>query len=195
MRDEKRAARKREIEEAAFDVLIEKGYAAASMLSVAKRAGASNETLYRWYGDKTGLYRALVERNAERVVQPIQAAIAKGAAPAEVLEEIGPVLLAVLVSDRAAALNRAAAAEADDKGVLGEALADAGRETVRPLLIQALAPLGSDQAQDALDLYLSLLVGDWQLRRVTGAMRRPTQAEIEERASRALRRTRDVFNL
>ncbi|MEQ8740678.1 MAG: helix-turn-helix domain-containing protein, partial [Hoeflea sp.] len=63
MREETRAARQAQIEQAAYEVLEEKGYAATSMLAIAKRARASNETLYNWYGDKTGLFRALVVRN------------------------------------------------------------------------------------------------------------------------------------
>ncbi len=48
-------------------MLDAKGYAGASMLAIARQAKASNETLYNWYGDKNGLFRALVVRNAGEV--------------------------------------------------------------------------------------------------------------------------------
>ncbi|MCP4433742.1 MAG: TetR/AcrR family transcriptional regulator, partial [Gammaproteobacteria bacterium] len=54
-REEIRSARQYRIEEATYELLAESGYHACSMLSIAKRAKASNETLYRWYGDKVGL--------------------------------------------------------------------------------------------------------------------------------------------
>ena len=193
MRDEKRAARRRQIEAVAFEVLLEKGYAAASMLAVAKRAGASNETLYRWYGDKSGLFRALVERNAEGVAELLQMAIDRNASGAEALNEVGSKLLAMLLSDQAVALNRAAAMDADQTGVLGKALAEAGRERVRPLLIEALRPGLDKDAENAASAYLALLVGDLQVRRVTGAMAAPSKEEIEERAAWALNCVRRLY--
>nr|MEC9418796.1 TetR family transcriptional regulator [Pseudomonadota bacterium] len=54
MRAEARERRKAAIEAAAIELLLDQGYDNLSMLAVAKKAKASNETLYRWYGDKTG---------------------------------------------------------------------------------------------------------------------------------------------
>ena len=51
------------IEQAAYELIDEFGYDGISMLKIAKRAKASNETLYKWYGDKKGLFSALVETN------------------------------------------------------------------------------------------------------------------------------------
>ena len=55
MRQETRKARRKEIQQAALALLVQHGYAATTMASVAKAAGASLETLYKWYGDKPGL--------------------------------------------------------------------------------------------------------------------------------------------
>ena len=52
MRDDKKQQRRRQIEAAAYDLLVQYGYDGTSMLAVAKAAKASNETMYRWYGDK-----------------------------------------------------------------------------------------------------------------------------------------------
>lgn len=67
MKRETQLIRKDQIERAAYEVLKEKGYAGASMLSIARKARASNETVYNWYGDKAGLFKALVQRNAAEV--------------------------------------------------------------------------------------------------------------------------------
>ena len=56
--------------------------------------------------------------------------------PLEILAQLSPKLLEMLVSDRAIALNRAAAA--DSSGVLGGAIASAGRQTVAPLIAKTL---------------------------------------------------------
>lgn len=72
MRKEKRSLRQQQIEDAAYEVLEIKGYGGTSMLGIAKQARASNETLYNWYGDKQGLFQALVMRNAEQVKEYLE---------------------------------------------------------------------------------------------------------------------------
>jgi AcrR family transcriptional regulator len=192
MREDTRAARQAQIEQAAYEVLEEKGYAATSMLAIAKRARASNETLYNWYGDKTGLFRALVVRNAEAVRQMLDDALAENAPPLATLEALGPGLLALLTSSRAVQLNRAAAADPTDE--LGALLSEQGRETVAPLIGDVLerARAGGlvdyETTGEAVGLYLDLLVGDLQIRRVIGRAPPPDEAAIAERARRALER-------
>ena len=64
MRQDQQDIRKNEIEAAAYTLLAEKGFGGMSMLTLAKTARASNETLYRWYGDKLGLVSRMIARNA-----------------------------------------------------------------------------------------------------------------------------------
>lgn len=172
MREETRNARQEQIEQAAYAVLEEKGYAATSMLAIAKRARASNETLYNWYGDKTGLFRALVVRNAADVRRLLQDGLDSDEPPLAVLEALGPRLLTLLISPRAIQLNRAAAA--DPTGELGAVISEFGRETVAPLIGELLARvrrtgvLEFDDPEESVALYLGLLVGDLQIRRAIG---------------------------
>ncbi|WP_424931714.1 TetR/AcrR family transcriptional regulator [Amaricoccus macauensis] len=190
MREDRRSNRRAEIEAAAYEVLAESGFAAASMLSIARRARASNETLYRWYGDKTGLFRALVAGNAESLRAQLEGDLASGCPPEVAMERLGPALLATLLSDRAIALNRAAAADPTD--TLGHELAAAGRDVIAPLIADVLARAATaglfrfDDPTVAAARYIDLLVGDLQIRRATGALPSPTDAEIEARAARAL---------
>lgn len=192
MREETRAARQDQIEQAAYAVLEEKGYAATSMLAIAKRARASNETLYNWYGDKTGLFRALVMRNADTVRSLLEDSLASGAPPLETLRVLGPQLLALLISPRAVQLNRAAAA--DPTGELGAVIAERGRESVAPLIGEVLVRAKAEgliefeEVGDAIGLYLDLLVGDLQIRRVIGRQPPLDEAAIAARAERALQR-------
>lgn len=129
--------RRHAIETNAFEVLVEKGYKAASMLEVARRANASNETLYKWYGNKQGLFRALVEANAETVRTYLQDAVAPdgdASDPMEAIVRLGPALLGLVTGDRAVALNRAAVGDVHDTGTLGTIISASGRETVLPLI-------------------------------------------------------------
>jgi len=190
MRDENKAARKDRIEAAALELLAQKGYLATSMLSVAKRAKASNETLYNWYGNKQGLFRSLVEANAGEVKSLLENDLAQERPPEATLKALGPLLLGLLISHKAITLNRAAAA--DPSGELARELTPAGRGTVAPLIADVFVKardagiLTFDDAADAVGLYLDLLVGDLQIRRVLGAVPAMTQPEIERRADSAL---------
>ena len=83
------------------------------MLEIARRAGASNETLYKWYGNKQGLFKSLVEDNATRITSMIYAVIndVGDDRGLDVLIPVGERRLSVLASERAIALNRAAACD------------------------------------------------------------------------------------
>lgn len=198
MREENRSRRQTEIEAAAYAVLEEKGYAGTSMLAIAKRARASNETLYNWYGDKQGLFRALVERNAEEVKRHLEEELQTDHGALSILATLGPKLLVLLTGDRAVALNRAAAA--DSSGELGETLSKAGREAVFPLLeavflrARSEGQLAFEETGEAVALFLDLLIGDQQIRRVIGRLPAPTMAACEARAVRAVERLRRLLN-
>ncbi len=197
MREETRALRQAQIEQAAYQVLEEKGYAASSMLAIARKAKASNETLYRWYGDKQGLFKALVERNALQVKSLLEDGLNSAQDPLQTLELLGPKLLELLTGPRSIALNRAAAT--DPTGELGEAIGRAGRETVAPLISRVLEEarrrelLDFDDTAAAADLYISLLVGDLQIRIVIGREAPPPDQAINARAHKALVHLRRIL--
>jgi len=192
MREENRSLRQRQIETAAYALLEEKGYAGTSMLAIARKSRASNETLYNWYGDKQGLFKALVTRNAAEVKSLLEEELAAEVEPMATLARFGPKLLELLLGDRAIALNRAAAA--DPTGELGAVISEAGRETVLPLLVKVLeqakrrGELIFDHPEEPASLYMNLLVGDLQIRRVIGRAPAPSPDFCEERSAITLQR-------
>lgn len=191
MRSSARADRQEKIEKAAYELLEAKGYAGTSMLSIAMQAKASNETLYRWYGDKQGLFKAMVVRNAQEVKGLLEDELQAEHPPLKTLRRLGPKLLGLVLGPRAIALNRAAAA--DPTGELGAALAEGGRDAVAPLIAEVfqqarkVSVIQGLSAKDAVELYLNLLIGDLQIRRVIGALPEPEPADIKRRADRALK--------
>lgn len=197
MRDEKRSLRQQQIEDAAYEVLESRGYSGTSMLGIAKQARASNETLYRWYGDKQGLFRALVKRNAAEVKTLLEQELKTDNDALSILQRLGPKLLLLLTGDRAVALNRAAAADAS--GELGATLSTEGRETVFPLLEQVLirardeGQLSFDDSRETVGLYLDLLIGDQQIRRIIGRLPSPSDQFCKDRADRAVRHLRQLL--
>lgn len=187
MRNESRELRRREIVEHAFAMLARDGYAAFSMQALAKVSRSSKETLYGWFGGKAGLYEAMVEENAARLVLPS----AEAADGVKELSRFGAELLSMLLGERAVLLNRVAAAEAGVDAALGTLLAQKGREHVMPKLatyFQALAKrgvMGMATAEEPAEIWLSLLAGDLQIRRATGAIGLPTEEEMQARSTRA----------
>jgi AcrR family transcriptional regulator len=189
MRAEAREKRKTAIETAAINLLLEEGYDNLSMLAVARKARASNETLYRWYGDKTGLFTALVDRNAEDIRTALRNCGCEASSPDQALKHFGRSLLGVLTNPAAIALNRAAAADAT--GILGAALAKCGRNAVLPLVhdlvaqVQGKGFLADLETSAVVEIYLSLLIGDIQIRLVTRAVTNWSENDIDARAETA----------
>src|SRR3954447_13631861 len=68
--------RPREICAAALEVFAEKGFAAAKLDEIAKRAGVSKGTLYLYFEDKEQLFRAVVRDSIAPNVEAITSAIA-----------------------------------------------------------------------------------------------------------------------
>jgi len=199
MRKENQENRRQQIEAAAYALLQEKGYKSTSMLAVAKRAGASNETLYRWYGNKQALFSAMVKTNARKAEELVRTFQADGTDPLQTIEQLGPVLLRIVTGERAISLNRAAAGDVHETGTLGGLIADGGKRTILPLLVglfqQADAKdlLACDDPAEAADIYLSLLIGDLQIERVIGVRSEMSDVQITQRAQRAYRLTLQIF--
>lgn len=184
MRKETQDKRKAEIEIAAYELLEEKGYSGTSMLNVAKRARASNETLYRWYGDKRGLFLSMVHNNASETKRVLENAIADEEDPSKTLDKAAPILLTMLLGQRAISLNRAAAA--DPSYELGRAISNGGKEVVAPLFALVIGRLLQANGnttmtiENAVALYFGLLIGDRQIRRAIGVVPEPSPDEIEK---------------
>ncbi len=191
MEPESTNARRKEIEAAAYAVLEAKGYKAASMLVIAKQAAASNETMYRWYGNKQGLFRALVEENAKQVREALEARTVAAHSALDTLRDIGPALLTLVTSEKAIALNRAAAADVSETHTLGPTIAASGKGTIGPLLKRLMdrarrgGELAYEDEDDPLGVYLSLLIGDLQSQRMIGVMRPLSNRACHARAHRA----------
>jgi AcrR family transcriptional regulator len=70
-----RAVRERQIVELAEDLFSERGYQGASMDELARRAGVTKPVVYELFGSKDGLFRACLERSAERLATVVAEAV------------------------------------------------------------------------------------------------------------------------
>jgi len=197
-------ARRLAIFEAAYQVLAEKGYKGTSMLAVAKAAGASNETLYNWFGNKQGLLAAMIEENARTASDVLGQVFMQEESAAtpntmQRLEHFGTVLLDLLTSERSVALNRAAAADVSAGGTLGALLSQHGRQKVMPLLAQTFEHaqkegiIADHDTEEIAEIYVTLLLGDIQIRRVIGALQAPNAENTLRHSQRVIELILDLF--
>lgn len=77
-----RGTRRDELLDAA-DRAVQRAGPAASMTAIAAEAGITKPVLYRHFGDKGGLYAALVRRHTDRLLVRLQGALAEGRTPRE----------------------------------------------------------------------------------------------------------------
>jgi AcrR family transcriptional regulator len=73
--------RPREICAAALEVFAEKGFAAAKLDEIARRAGVSKGTLYLYFKDKEDLFRAVVRSAIAPNIEAVTATISSSDAP------------------------------------------------------------------------------------------------------------------
>lgn len=100
-------ARPDEILEAALDEFTERGFDAARMEDVAKRAGLSKAGVYLYFPSKTALLKALIEAKIAPLAQQAEAAAqAGGADPLLALRTIGRIAAAKLGDPRVFAVPR-----------------------------------------------------------------------------------------
>lgn len=187
MDEPKQNDRRIQIETAAYGLLSLKGYKATSMLEVAKRAKASNETLYKWYGNKQGLFLSMVERSVAASRELLVSSLEGKQDLATILDTFGPQLLQMLTSQRTIVLNRAAAGDVHDTGMLGRTINEGGRDAILPILAQVFdrsEPKGMT-GYEAAELYLDILISDLQIRRVIGVLPMLSETEVKARSDRA----------
>jgi len=184
--------RRREIEYAAFQVLEVVGFKKTSMLQIAKRANASNETLYSWYGSKQKLFSGIIEDNANAVKQALESAIEDVGDVHTTLVQLGECILMFTATEKAVVMNRAAVTDVTDSGVLAQSIEKNARQVILKLIVKLMQRLReldlnpSDvKPVEAAEIYISLLLGELQMQQALGSVAPLTPRLIRSRAKRA----------
>ena len=102
-------------------VFLEHGFADSTMQTIATRAGASKETLYRHFASKEALFAEIIGRGARQISGP-ESALSRKGPPRRVLFELGCDLLRLMTQGDAPCLLRLVIAEIPRSPELGAIL-------------------------------------------------------------------------
>ncbi|WP_226027334.1 TetR/AcrR family transcriptional regulator [Streptomyces hyderabadensis] len=185
--------RRQRIVRAAGELFIVRGYTGVSMEDVLAAVGGSKATLYRYFADKSALFRAAVETLCDEWSRPLHDFAPGGERLADNLVALGEHFASVVLSPQAIALHRLVTAEAQRIPGLGEVFAEhgpaAGHAVIGGCLRQAcddgLIEV-DDPLRAAAQLYQAML-GDAQMRLLTDAPRKLTEAEVHTSVVEAVR--------
>ena len=129
-RDERRAARTLEFLEAA-DRVVRRDGPNASMDKIAAEAGIAKPVLYRYFGDKGGLYRALAQRYVEEIVQELRGGWSDPADPRGRIEATIDGYLSFIEREREAyrfLMHRAVPERAEAQATVGDFIRQVANE-------------------------------------------------------------------
>jgi len=108
----RKEARPSEIVEAALEVFAEKGFAAAKLDDIARRAGISKATLYLYFETKEEIFRAVAQAAVVSLLEALESSAEPSAAP---FAELAPRLLS-----RAAGMMKGGRVPSIARMVIGE---------------------------------------------------------------------------
>jgi AcrR family transcriptional regulator len=163
------AARAERLLDVATEVFLDKGFKGASMGEIARRAGASKQTLYARYPSKAALFAALVERKASHLFEAI-GPLGEGRSLRDTLIHLGSEMLDLILSPDARGLHRVVIAECADSPELGELFWQRGPGRLRAMLAgyfsaqQKLGAIHCANPEQAVEVFTGLLIGSANLR-------------------------------
>lgn len=165
-------------------VLLRDGYRRFSMNAVATSAKASKETLYRHFGDKTGLLRAALVRSAALIDPLLQVGLDSATTREDRLRQLGRNYLHACYLPEALALQRIA--YADGEHGLGPLFAEEITERAVVVVEGEFEALGSIQPRRDAEVYLGMIQGKLHERIMLGAELDDLDRQIEAQVDHAL---------
>jgi AcrR family transcriptional regulator len=182
--------RRSEILDAAFLEFSTKGYGGASMEGIARRARASKETLYAWFGNKETLLDTLFRSRLEGMVSRIAAEAERDPSPANVLPIIAEDTLRFTLA-MAPLTDAIGPGEPGDKAsrLLGRTIREERAKFVDYVLrCRAQGSIAfDDDPIEIVSLFVAMAQGEWRMRLGTGMLDELTDKIIEDHAQRVTR--------
>jgi len=183
-----KALRRREILDAAFAEFAASGYAGASMGAIARRARASKETLYAWFGDKETLFNTLLVSRLDGLSSQVTAAAEADASPAKVLPVVAEDVLRLTLAIAPLGQGLGSGSEAALKLVADTIAAERGRFVAYLLRCRDQGLIAfDDDPFELVSLFVAMAQGEWSFRLGVGMTAALTDEMIVAHARRVTR--------
>lgn len=174
-------------------VILARGFEGASVDDIAREAGISKATLYRYYPDKSALFAAVMARDCGRQSEAMDGLCVEGRPLEAVLADIGARYITFGLSAQAQSVFRTAVAESERFPDIGRAFYESGidnaRATLAPLIAAAMerGELVAEDADLAAHRFFGLCKAEMFFKRLFGVVESYRCDEIAARASDAAR--------
>jgi AcrR family transcriptional regulator len=179
--------------EAAQEVFLEQGFEAAIMSEIVRRAGGSLATLYSQFGDKEGIFLAMLETRMMEVTATLEVELQAHTPVEEGLRRIGEQFAGKLVQPNSLELYRLIVGMAKKYPDIAATFMKLGPNKVRAGLaayLQDRADAGeipqSDQYETLGSLFLDMVRSPLQSRALLDANVRPTEDDVRTSVDRAV---------
>lgn len=178
--------------EAAAEVFFEQGYAAASIDAIIERAGGSKRNIYSEFGNKEGLFAAIVTGNADEALSSLPIDNVKESDLGETLTVFGRHLLRLYMSPTVVGIYRLAVTEAHRFPDLAKAFYEQGpgRTTIRLAQIleeaQKRGEIRMVDCRQLADRFIGMLRDNLHLQVVLGLRQPPSDKEAQTAVSSAV---------
>jgi len=169
--------------QAAAEVFFEQGYAATSIDAIIERAGGSKRTIYSEFGNKEGLFSAIVTSNADQALWTLEIDEMKGHDLRATLTELGQRLMGIYMSPTVLGIYRIAITEANRFPDLVRSFYEQGPGRITMRLAEVLEAavqrgvIETDSCLQAADHFMAMIRGNLHLQVVLGLRPPPSEEE------------------
>lgn len=177
----------------AREVFLERGFEATTLDDIIARAGGSKATLYEQFGDKAGLFAAIIAAICDDIQAPVTGGLGSDPDAGTTLQAFARRFMTRLMEAESLALYRLVIAESRRFPELGQRVFAAGPERAAASLaiyLRSETRAGRLIVRDpdtAVRIFLEMIKGDLHTRALFGAGKPPSRREIEATVSEAVR--------
>ena len=187
-----RTGRREALLRAAAEVFFEQGYAATSIDAIIERAGGSKRNIYNEFGNKQGLFSAIVKESADKVLSTLVIEQIEGHDLRSTLTAFGQHLMGVYMSPTLIGIYRIAVTEANRFPDLVKSFYEQGpgRATSRLAeVLEVAKKRGEIRTDDCLRLaghFVGMIRDNLHLQVVLGLRTAPSDEEAQEAVGSAV---------
>lgn len=178
--------------DAAQRLFLERGYSQVSVNDIVADAGGSLSTLYRHFGNKEGLFQAMIERRSHHIYDALTAEGIDELPLASALQRLGVDLLLKVMDEETLGLYREVVAESPRQPQLARPFFDGGPGRVRAALANyfsrriARGQQADCDTRELAGIYLGMLLGEWHLIQLLQLEPAPSREAVEARVARCV---------